>query len=257
MSNTSKREFRVNAQQFDVDTTGATPSISGYAARFNEQSHVIVDEKRRMFNEVIAPGAFTKVLSTNPDVQALVDHDKGKLLGRTSSGTLSLTQDDKGLAFRCDLPDTSYARDLAALMQRGDIKGCSFGMYVRNDDWSKPDSRGVQLRTLKEISLFEITVTPNPAYPTSSVELRSLFPDGVPTDVVEHRSVTPEVPVDVFETGAQDCVCTCPECVAGNCDECSDENCDCEGCTCEDAEDSTVSESERNIMAMRLALASL
>ena len=242
MTSTFKREFRVNAQNFTVDTEPGAPKIRGYAARFDEQSHILRDDRGRVFNEIISPGAFTNSLNAGEDIRALVDHDPAKIIGRTSAGTLTLRQDDKGLAFECELPDTSYGRDLAISMQRGDIKGCSFGMFVKDNVWSAPDSKGVQLRTLKEISLFEVTVTSMPAYPTSSAQLRSMFPDGVPT------------PEDVDGEQETECTCSCGECEADNCDDCSCEGCACEGCDCDNDPEFL---STADVMKMQLDLASL
>jgi HK97 family phage prohead protease len=239
--NAIKREFRVISQRIAVDTSSDKPKVSGYAARFNELS-----EDLGGFRELIAPGAFTDTLTGSPDIRALIDHDSAKVIGRTTSGTLNLTQDDQGLAFTCELPATSYGRDLAISMERGDITGCSFGFYCNDDKWNADDSGNV-VRTLLGIDLFEVTVCAFPAYPSSSAQVRSLFPDGLPPDVAKHqRSAT-----------SDDCTCPCPECVDGDCDDCSHDDCDCEGCTCDNADDEYLSADIRAKMQMQLDITKL
>ena len=41
--------------------------------------------------------------------------------------------EDKGLAYRIDLPDTSYANDLKVLIGRKDITEMSFGVDLGTD----------------------------------------------------------------------------------------------------------------------------
>lgn len=119
--------------------------------------------------ETIAPGAVAEALSGGRDILALVDHDASKVLGRTRSGTLQLRDDPKGLAFSIELPDTTAARDVLALVERDDVGGMSFGFTVPagGDEW-----RGGK-RTLKRVTLHEISViTSHPAYAATSVEAR-------------------------------------------------------------------------------------
>ena len=66
----------------------------------------------------MAPGCFDGRLED--DVRVLFNHDNNYVLGRTISGTASLEIDER-LKYTCTLPDTSYARDLIELMERGDI----------------------------------------------------------------------------------------------------------------------------------------
>ena len=89
-------------------------TLTGYAAVFNADTRV------GDFIERIAPGAFIRSLESGRDVLALADHDPKSVLGRTSSGTLALSEDSHGLAFTLTLPDTTAGRDLAALAARGD-----------------------------------------------------------------------------------------------------------------------------------------
>lgn len=118
--------------------------------------------------ESIRPGAATASIPGR-DILALVDHDSGKVLGRTRSGTLRLSEDERGVSFEIDLPETTAARDVLALVERGDAGGMSFGFNVPTggDEW-----RGTH-RTVRSLTLHEISViTSHPAYTATSVEAR-------------------------------------------------------------------------------------
>jgi len=110
------------------------------------------------------------------DVRCLVNHDDNRVLGRTTSGTLTLSRDAAGLTFECDPADTSYARDLAACMDRGDIDQCSFSFVVApgGSDWSEDAATGGEIRTVKKIArLYDVSVVTYPAYTQTSSEIRS------------------------------------------------------------------------------------
>lgn len=140
--------------------------LVGLAAPFGAETRI------GDFREVIAPGAFASTLSNSPDILALVDHDPGKVLGRTRSGTLELHETPQGLEYRLTLPDTSAGNDLRALAKRGDLGGVSFGFRVVKDRWNG------DLRTLHEVELHEISIVQaHPAYPTTTVSLRARVGD--------------------------------------------------------------------------------
>ena len=135
--------------------------LEGYAATFNSEARI------GSFVETILPGAFRSALAD--DVLALLDHDAGKVLGRTRSGTLRLSEDSRGLAFSLDLPDTAAGRDALALAERGDLGGMSFGFIVPKggENWTG------ERRTLRTVGLKEISVISAwPAYPDTSLALR-------------------------------------------------------------------------------------
>src|ERR1035437_3165994 len=132
-SQSLKRELRlhVTPQKFEIrKNSDGSRSISGYAATFGDLSQDLGG-----FREKIQPGAFSQSLKSNPDVLCLYGHDTNQILGRVSSGTLTIAEDEKGLRFTCNLPDTSTARDLIALMERGDVSQMSFGFAMVRDDW--------------------------------------------------------------------------------------------------------------------------
>ena len=140
--------------------------LTGYAAIFDQEARI------GNFFEVIRPGAFRDSLSSR-DILALFDHDPGKLLARTKSGTLRLSEDSKGLEYEILLPDTQTGRDALALAERGDLGGMSFGFTVSKDGERWNQNR----RELLSVMLHEISVVSSwPAYEGTSVQPRSRGP---------------------------------------------------------------------------------
>lgn len=124
------------------------------------------------FVEQVAPGAFTKTIEEQ-DIRALFNHHEDHVLGRLGAGTLRMTEDDEGLAYEIDLPDTTIGRDVATLLARGDVSGSSFGFRVIEDEWGETE-QGFPLRTLKQVSLRDVGPVTFPAYTDSKAALRSL-----------------------------------------------------------------------------------
>lgn len=155
--------------------------VGGHAAVFNRESIDLGG-----FVEVIRPGAFTESLRGKRSIRALYHHNDLSLLGTTQAGTLRLREDDTGLAFEVDLPDTSYGNDVGVLVDRGDIAGCSFGFRVAagGDRWER---RGGKLvRELVNVELTEVTLTHDPAYRDTTVARRSAM-QYAPTGTFAHQ----------------------------------------------------------------------
>lgn len=162
MKKIERRTFTVR----DVEARQAedgTMRLSGYAAVFNESSVPLP------FKESIAPGAFRKTLMETPDVRLLINHE-GLPLARTKNGTMTLTEDERGLLFNAEIADTQEGRDIYKLVQRGDVDQMSFAFRVIRQKWSEDRSR----RVLTEVSLSDgdVSVVTYPAYPTTTVEAR-------------------------------------------------------------------------------------
>jgi HK97 family phage prohead protease len=141
--------------------------LVGYAAVFNSLSADLGG-----FKERVVPGAFKNAVTSNVDIRALVDHDSTKLLGRTSNGTLRVSEDAVGLRVEIDLPDTSYAADVKSLVARKDIRGMSFGFRVPEGGQRFTKEGGHTVRELTNIDLREVTVTSIPAYADTSIYVR-------------------------------------------------------------------------------------
>lgn len=157
-------------QQEGEEGQNLPPRIAGYGAVFNQRSDLLGG----IFVEIIAPGSFDEVL--NQDVRGLFNHDPNYLLGRTVSGTLRLSVDQRGLAYEIDTPNTQTIRDLVVEpLKRGDMSGSSFAMRVApgGDTWHEED--GVIVRTIYKIAeLRDVGPVSFPAYPDSSAAQRSL-----------------------------------------------------------------------------------
>lgn len=146
--------------------------LIGHAAVFNKFSVNLGD-----FIEVIAPGAFARTLRDKHPIFAIHHHDFADILGSTSSQTLKLTEDSRGLYFELDVPDTSLGRDVHALVGRGDLVHMSFSFQVNGaagESWRELPN-GMYERTLLDVDLFEVSTVAKPAYPDSVVSARSLM----------------------------------------------------------------------------------
>jgi HK97 family phage prohead protease len=163
------------ARELRAAGSDKAPKIEGYAAVFGQRTDI------GPFWEVIQEGAFTRTLASDTDVVCLFNHDENMLLGRKSAGTLTLEQDEVGLKFSCTLPDTTAARDTYANLKAGNLRECSFGFYVngpQGESWTAlPD--GSDLRTLLDVTLFDVSVVVNPAYSGTSAQARNVVPDDI------------------------------------------------------------------------------
>ena len=78
--------------------------------------------------ETIARGAFRKALGSSGNIPLLWQHERRDMLATTGAGTLSLKEDGRGLAFEADLPDNPLGEYVRSMVERGDVRGMSFGM---------------------------------------------------------------------------------------------------------------------------------
>lgn len=163
-----------NEKRFTSNFTNLTGrNVSGYAVVYNALSKNLGG-----FKERIAPGAFDKALKNNPDIVAIFNHDLNQVLARTTSKTLAVDSDKRGLSFNFEMPDVSYGNDILESIKRGDISGCSFEFRVApgGEHWQKIGS--LNIRTITEISdIMDVSLVTRPAYNDTSVSVRSLQDD--------------------------------------------------------------------------------
>ena len=141
--------------------------VVGYAAVFRLPSRDLG------FIETVEPDAFADADMT--DVLASRDHDDRLLLAHVKSGTLKLSIDSVGLAYAFELADSPLAHDVRASVKRGDIVGASFAFRVASDgdEWAVDESTGTVVRRILSIAeVYDVTLTPRPAYEHTTARLR-------------------------------------------------------------------------------------
>jgi len=168
---TETRELLTNKIEIREDDDG-NRTLSGYAVKWEMKSQVLGMFFK--FREQIKKGAFLESLN-NDDQRFLWSHDPSKVLGRSKNNTLRLQEDNTGLRFELDLPNTSLAKDTYESIQRGDVDGVSFGFNVQDDEVDEPDD-DMPLRTIKKAKLIEVSAVAFPAYPDSEVSARGYDP---------------------------------------------------------------------------------
>lgn len=141
--------------------------VSGHAAVFNQEADI-----GGYFREVIRPGAFTRAIQED-DVPFLIEHE-GLPLARTASGTLKLSEDQRGLLIESELDaaDPDVARCVPK-MKRGDLSKMSFAFVATRQEWDETDPAS-PLRIIHECRLFDVSIVTNPAYSGTDIGLRSL-----------------------------------------------------------------------------------
>ena len=148
------------------DAEGEEMILEGYAAVFNSETDL------GHFREVIKPGAFDDVMTN--DVRALINHDPNLVLGRTTNGTLELSQDERGLKYRVKLGAQQYAKDFYESVKRGDISQSSFAFTIKEQSWNEE-------RTVRSVDkvrqLLDVSPVTYPAYAAATVQARDLQPE--------------------------------------------------------------------------------
>lgn len=154
-----KFETRVEEKQ----EGGKKLVLRGYPILFNTETS-IYDYWYGEVRETILPTALEGTDLTNVYLVGGHEITPDKVLGRNSVN-MRLEVDETGLFFECELPNTQYARDIYNLIESGLVDGMSFGFVC--SDQVNPETL---TRTITHIDeLYEITITPFPAYKEASV----------------------------------------------------------------------------------------
>lgn len=125
--------------------------VSGYASVFNSVDKV---------GDTILPGAFLKSLEERGRPAMHFEH----LRWATPGMWTKAEEDDHGLKVTGQLTrDHSLAKDLRASLRHGTVRGLSIG-FVLKDSEQKGDNR-----IIKEVDLFEVSFTAQPAEPQAVV----------------------------------------------------------------------------------------
>lgn len=154
---------------------GAAQGIVGYAAIFNVWSPVY---RWAGFRERIDPHFFDRVLSEGTDTLGEFNHSDNYVLGRTTSGTMRLLADTRGLRYDIDISASAFVRDLVIVpIQRRDVRGSSFSFLLPDagGDYWVLGADGVLERTLVTCErLIDVGPVSRPWYPETEADLRAV-----------------------------------------------------------------------------------
>ena len=162
----TERQVRAALSKFQTREADDGLHIAGYFAVFNS-----IYEIAQGMTESIAPGAFAKTISG--DIRALVNHDTTLVLGRTKAGTLTLTEDSRGLYGDILInPNDVDAMNAYERVKRGDVDQCSFGFDIVDQETEFREDGSVHW-TIKEVTLYEVSMCTFPAYAETNISARS------------------------------------------------------------------------------------
>lgn len=174
-------ELRVRAKG---EGEGSGRTIEGYAILFDTPSAPLYEDEEEVIREIIDRSAVTQELLDSSDIKFTMFHNRQLLLARSKEGkgTLSYRLDEKGVAFSFDAPHTPDGDKALELIRTGIIDGCSFAFTTRYYDRdcverSVKNVAGraeVTCRVKVILSIQDMTITPDPAYPMTEVEAREL-----------------------------------------------------------------------------------
>lgn len=157
---------RAEGQEVEADNV----RIVGYTAVFSQET--VISTMFGGFRETIKKGAFARAIAEEHDVRALRNHDADNLLGRSSSGTLTLREDEKGLWVEILPPSTELAAETKELIKRGDLSGMSFAFVVTAEKWTRGKGEELDMREILDVDLYDVGPVTYPAYPQTTADLR-------------------------------------------------------------------------------------
>jgi len=154
----------------DVDVTADGWSFDGLAAVYDQETDL------GDFTEAQQRGAYRKVLAKGDNVPMLYHHNPMlPVLATTRAGTLTLRDDAKGLRVKATIAKHFVGEAVRELVQRGDITGMSNGFIVGNGNSHVENRGGKPHRVIQGFkALLDVSPTWDPAYVTTTAEMRSL-----------------------------------------------------------------------------------
>lgn len=158
----------INIEKFQTREADGKRYLDGYYSVFNQPYEVFPG-----WIEEIAPGAFSRTLRENKDVKVLWNHDSNIVLGSTENRTATLYEDERGLYGPVEINEEDQdAKNAYARVNRGDVRGCSFGFDIRamEESW---DDDGTYRTRLTDVELYEVSPCTFPAYAQTNISARN------------------------------------------------------------------------------------
>ena len=168
---TQEREYRFGQIEYRAeDMDGKTVElVRGTLMEYGSMAVATIGGDR--FQERMLAGAFGPDVGTRKDISANVMHDAPRLVGRTGTPGLKLTDTHDRLTFELRLPDTQDGRDARTLLEEGILNGASVEFFSIDDSYD----RETKTRTIKEAKLLGFALVDVPAYDKSRITSRRIL----------------------------------------------------------------------------------
>tara|TARA_R100000700_G_scaffold36891_1_gene46589 strand:- start:43 stop:1755 length:1713 start_codon:yes stop_codon:yes gene_type:complete len=180
--------------------------LEGYALVFGKPSSPLHDPRRGQFVEVLSRRCLDNC--NLDDVSLLLNHDEdGIPLARTTSKTLELEVNDKGLYFRAKLGKSERALEIMESVELGNLNQMSFAYFSHEEDIEYFERKNQPLlRQVNAIDeIFEISIVTRAAFGLdTSVKLRGKKMTTEDAFTSEAESELTEQVMDSIDEGLSD-----------------------------------------------------
>jgi HK97 family phage prohead protease len=174
----------LSLDQLTFRDQGGRFGFTGHASTFTRYAYD--DPTRFGWWEEMGKSAFDRALAEDQDVVFLVNHNDDYVLARTTSGTMQLDKDKRGLVVSADLADTTVGRDLRVLLERRDVNAMSIAFTVVAEEW-KTQKDGTDVRIINDLNLYDVSAVTRPANPDTDASLRSATLEAVGRERARQR----------------------------------------------------------------------
>lgn len=170
----NERIYRNLVEMIPVESNEAevekSYQVKGYATTWNP--YVLGEIDGVQFLERIDKNAFDE--ADMSDIIMQYDHE-GKVLARTSNGSLDIQVDDRGLFISADLSKSVAARDMYEEIKEGLVTKMSWAFTVAEESYNK-DTRTRTISKVKKV--YDVSAVSIPANDGTDITARS-FINGV------------------------------------------------------------------------------
>lgn len=169
--------MQVKGLKFEIKAVNDRGEIEGYASTFGNED---------LGGDIVEKGAFRKTISDgNIALPILWGHDMRELVGVNKE----MREDDVGLWVKGEINlEVSRGREAHSLAKQGAVRGLSIGYepvkweYVKQGEFN-------YVRLLKEVKLYEYSLTPIPMNPLATIESVKTF-DGLLAELKAGRTIS-------------------------------------------------------------------
>lgn len=141
--------------------------IDGYVNVTGRDSRPIPKKDGGYFIERIMQGAFKRAIARADEIKIM--HNHKRVVGSTKEN-LCLTEDIIGLRAHAEITDS----EIVEKAKQKRLRGWSFGF--RNPTEQKSEANGMELRSISDMSLLEVSIIDNtmrPWYESTTIEARA------------------------------------------------------------------------------------